>query len=94
MVPTIHYMRGKGKPDENNKVYLSNEINGIEDLETQTLMVLEVKGESMTWVQLDEGLKSKLIINENGIREIEIENYYEGNGEVAWSIIWIRKNYL
>lgn len=56
-------------------------------------MSLEIKVQSITWGQLDKGVNSKLIINENGIREIVIENYHKNNGAVDWSLVWIRKKY-
>ncbi|WP_330948907.1 hypothetical protein [Virgibacillus sp. MG-45] len=91
--PPVYYARGKEKVDGNNKVYLSNDIKGIEDLDPSTVMIIDAKPEVATFDQVGNNINPKLKINESGIREIEVENYSEVNGEMTWSIAWIRKRY-
>ncbi|QUW22477.1 hypothetical protein JSQ81_02500 [Sporosarcina sp. Marseille-Q4063] len=90
--PPIYSARGKDMPDEKNKLYLSPDLNGIEELDPQTLMLIVVEPERATWGQTGNNLNPKIKINEYGIREIEVENYVN-NGELSWSLVWIRKNY-
>src|SRR5690625_2820762 len=41
--PPIYYAKGKATPDENKKIYLSSDIEGIEDLDPNTVMLIETK---------------------------------------------------
>ncbi|MBY0144326.1 hypothetical protein [Neobacillus niacini] len=92
--PPVYYSRGTGIPSD-NKILLSTDIEGIKDLAPDTLMILEVKPQNVLIGNLNGGqyLKPKLKINEENIREIEIENYHENNGLITWSLAWIRKKY-
>ncbi|MYL44577.1 hypothetical protein GLV94_02875 [Virgibacillus halodenitrificans] len=91
--PPVYYAKGKAKADSNNKLYLGNEIEGINDLDPSTVMIIDAKPEVATWDQIGNNLNPKLKINEKGIREIEVENYSETNGEITWSIAWVRKKF-
>ncbi|MEK4425384.1 hypothetical protein [Solibacillus sp. FSL K6-1523] len=89
----IYYANGKSLPNEKNEIIISNEIEGVDELLPDTLMMLEVSVNKLTWGQLGTGLFSRLIINENGQRIIVIDNYVENGEEVSWVLAWVRKNY-
>lgn len=84
---------GKYMPDDNKRIFLPNDLEGIEDLEPKTLIFIQAEPNETVLDQLNYGLKPKLWINEEGTRVIEFEHYYRENGEITISLAWVRKNY-
>lgn len=94
--PPVYYAKGEGFPNKSLEIILDSKIEGIKDLEPNTLLIFEAKPNRTTYQQVEEGFKSKLIINEKGERVLVFDNYAfrendEGNALVSWSIVWMRK---
>lgn len=89
----IHYAKGKSIPDENNVIYLPEELEGINDLEPRTVIIMDVKSEVALFEQVGANFNPKLRINEKGVREIKLKDYFKENGEISWSLAWARKEY-
>ena len=94
--PPVYYAKGEGYPNNNLGIILESDIEGIKDLEPNTLLILEAKPNKTTYQQMAEGFKSKLIINEKGERVLVFDNYahqekVEENALISWSIVWMRK---
>lgn len=91
--PPTFFARGNDRPNEKNEIILTSDLNGIKDLEPDSLMQIEVMPESQTWHSMGNGLIPILRIDENGKRVINIPGYSENNGKISWYITWLRKSY-
>lgn len=95
--PPVFYAKGEEIPNANSEIILDKNIVGLNDLEPNTLLVLEAKVGRKTIGQLSNSLSYHLIINSKGERVIVFDNYHhgdepdKGNGQVAWVVVWLRK---
>ncbi|MEC1744097.1 hypothetical protein [Schinkia azotoformans] len=91
--PPVFSASGSSNPDANKKIYLSEAIQGIEQLETNNVILLNVNPEQMTFDDFQRKLNAEIHRNENGVVEIEIPEYHQNNGLIHWKIVWLRKHY-
>ncbi|MFL0365391.1 hypothetical protein ACH0BF_20495 [Pseudobacillus sp. 179-B 2D1 NHS] len=93
--PAVFHASGTAVPDANNKIYLNTGIEGINQLQPDNVLILDVSSQGVTISELSggPGVIPRLRVNENGIVELEILNYHPSQGEVSWKILWPRIEY-
>ncbi|MEH7122125.1 hypothetical protein V7127_02650 [Bacillus sp. JJ1773] len=88
----IFHARGINSPNEQGEIILTNDIEGIEQLNPDTLVTLNVVANMYTYKQLEVGIHTVLLINEKGERVIKLSNSREDQ-EITWNVSWVRINY-
>ncbi|KEF40390.1 hypothetical protein M670_00416 [Schinkia azotoformans MEV2011] len=91
--PPVFSASGSSNPDVNKKIYLSEAIQGIDQLESENVIMLNVNPEHLTWNDIERKFSPKILRNRDGVVEIEIPEYHENNGLIHWKIVWLRKHY-
>lgn len=94
--PPVYFAKGEGYPNVKCEIILDSNIEGINDLEPKSLLILDAKTNKQTIQQLSEGFKYELSINAKGERVLTLGNYGfqenpEDNALITWAIVWIRK---
>jgi hypothetical protein len=90
--PPIFMASGYELPADNKRIYLSNSIPGIEQLDPDKVILLEADADGLGFSTSNQ-LFPILRVNENGIVELELLNYTSIQGKVRWRIIWPRIKY-
>lgn len=91
--PPLFSADGSAIPDEKKKIYLSSSIEGIDQLELDRVITIEVISENILFNNLSGRLNSKIFRNNDSIIEIEVPDYHENHGLVHWKLVWLRKHY-
>ncbi|MDP4085767.1 MAG: hypothetical protein Q8934_14270 [Bacillota bacterium] len=95
--PPIFSVSSSAIPDENNRIYLREDIPGIDQIDLETVLSVNVFAEKPSIAQTlqNTGLIANLLLDDKDKRPyLSIFNYSSSNGKVNYSILWPRSKFV
>lgn len=94
--PPIFSVSSDAVPDENKRIYLKGDIDGIDQLDPETVISVRAAPEKSTVQSIqDAGLVAFLNIDETSKKPyLYIVNYFPNNGKVFYSLLWPRSKFV
>ncbi|WP_416825512.1 hypothetical protein [Ectobacillus polymachus] len=98
--PPIFSFSSSAIPDEKNRIYLREDIPGVDQIDPVTVLSVSVSAEHpsiQTIIQpiQDSGLIGYLYLDDEDKRPyLSIPNYFSSNGKVNYSILWPRSKFV